>query len=199
MYTAEEISQRSKENVKDAGEVFTPFAIVDQMVALIPDEAWADPKFCFLEPTCGNGQILVKIFERRIAAGIGIEDALNTLIGMDISKENINEASFRLFERAANQMRVEGAKQGSKEWYRRAFNIVAIVANNIFLMKDSIAYITSGALTKKKFFFTDPTGNEQIATDKVKIKIAELIKKEFRKGKGSKVLSPYFKKEAVAT
>ena len=198
MYTKEEISTRSKSNIKDHGEVFTPFSIVDKMNDLIPEEAWADKEFCFLEPTCGNGQILVKIFERRINAGISIETALNTMIGMDISKQNINESAIRLFERAASQMRVEGIEQGSNEWFSRAITITAIVSNNIFQVKDSLDFMKS-KLSEKRFFSVDPTGNNQVQTKSKQKELLDRIKKEFKKGKMSVTLSSFFvKKDAVA-
>ena len=78
---------RSKENVRNNGEVFTPTHIVDDMLKLIPEKAWKDPSFVFIEPTCGNGQFLVRIFQKRIDADIPVLDALNTIIGMDISEE----------------------------------------------------------------------------------------------------------------
>jgi hypothetical protein len=185
-----EIHTRSKKNVKEHGEVFTPFAIVDKMVELVPKEAWTDPEYCFLEPACGNGQILVKIFEKRIDSGVSIEDALNTMIGMDISQENIEESYSRLCERACAQMRVEGIVPRSREWNFRAVKIVAIITNNIFKVEDSIRYIQSGELAKKSFFFSDPTGSGQImSTDKKQKRIA-CIKKQFQRFQQSYKVNP---------
>ena len=199
MYGKDETIERSKENVKNNGEVFTPLVIVDKMNALIPDSAWEDEEFCFLEPACGNGQILVKIFERRIAAGISIENTLNTLIGMDISRDNVVDSLFRLFERATAQMTVEGMTPQSKEWFERAYKLFAIASNNIFRVKDSIQYIKSGELGKRPFFFEDPTGNNQVlpvANQKGRMKA---IKVEFEKAKNgmSKVpcIAAFLRKE----
>ena len=176
----QEIHTRSKENVKEHGEVFTPFAIVDKMVELIPQKAWTDPEFCFLEPACGNGQILVKIFEKRINSGIPIENALNTMIGMDISQENIEESYSRLCERSCAQMRVDGVVPRSHEWDFLAVKIIAIITNNIFKVEDSIKYIKSGELAKKPFFFSDPTGSGQVIPSERKQKKVALIKRQFR-------------------
>ncbi len=163
MYGVDEIDTRCKENIRDKGEVFTPFKIVDQMIALFPDTVWADPEFVIIEPTCGNGQFLVKIIEKRISSGIPIEAAFNTLIGMDISKENINESHLRLFAIAANEMGKTGIKPNTEEWFEKAMRIVVIVRNNIFLVKDSLKVISDygigkGVLCKKKFVFNDPCG-----------------------------------------
>lgn len=173
VYKSGEIDIRSKDNVRDKGEVFTPFAIVDKMIALIPDEAWEDPEYCFLEPACGNGQFLVRIFDRRIAAGMSIEVALNTMIGMDITYQNILDCHFRLFERARQQRRLS---------FSRAVRLIAIVTNNIFRVDDSIEYINSGKLQAKKFFFVDPTGHDQVLSAEEQKKRLNKIKIKYKSG-----------------
>jgi len=199
MYETDEVDIRSKENVRDNGEVFTPFVIVDKMVALIPDAAWDDPEYCFLEPACGNGQFLVRIFERRISSGLSIEDALNTMIGMDITHQNILDCHFRLYERACYQMMVEGMSPQSRAWFSRGIRIIAIVINNIFRVDDSLDYINSGKLAKRKFFFADPTGSSDVlsvADQKKRLdKIKEQVVKYKKSGKRNGVFAPFFKKE----
>lgn len=174
------IHTRSKENVKEYGEVFTPPDIVDKMNDLVSEKAWSDPEFCFLEPTCGNGNILVKIFEKRVANGISIEDALNTLIGMDISRQNIVESHFRLYECTVNQMKKENVIFQSNNWIIRAKNIIAIVKNNIFQVKDSIEYIKS-KLENKTFVKSDPTGSGQIMSEKNLAYYLSRIEKQWEK------------------
>lgn len=195
MYGADEIDTTGRDKVRENGEVFTPFVIVDQMNALIPESAWIDPTYCFIEPTSGNGQFLVKIFEKRISSGVSIEDALNTLIGMEINKETLLKSHFRLYERCVAQMEVEGMKKGSKDWYIRAVNLVAIVRNNIFPVKDSIAYINN-QLAKKDFIFSDPTGNGQVMpkvkSDK-KVKEIQEMFKAHKNGQLTESLVPFFK------
>ena len=169
MYAETDLDIRNRDNVRNNGEVFTPTKIVDDMNNLVPTSAWNDPSFVFIEPTCGNGQFLTRIFEKRIANGISITDALNTLIGMDITNDNILDSHKRLFELACNAMITQGIKPKSKQWYDMAVQIVAIVRNNIFLVKDSLKVMAdygkgTGDLAKKKFVFSDPTGNNQCTT-----------------------------------
>lgn len=149
-----EIDIRSKENVRNNGEVFTPTHIVDDMLKLIPAKAWKDASFVFVEPTCGNGQFLVRILEKRMSAGISVLDALNTIIGMDISEENITDSRRRLYELVskirANKIRAR-----------------AIICNNIFQVHDSLRVLKEygegiGELANKKFVYRDPTGNGQV-------------------------------------
>ena len=143
---------RSKENVRNNGEVFTPTYIVDDMLKLIPVKTWKDPEYVFLEPTCGNGQFLVRIFQKRIDSNIPVLDALNTIIGMDISEENIIDSRKRLFELASQIKRINKAKAK------------AIIINNIFQVDDSLKVLKEygegkGILYNKKFVYSDPTGN----------------------------------------
>lgn len=56
-------SEESKtmfERVKEFAEVFTPNFIVRDMCDLIPDEIWENIESTFLEPSCGNGTLLLK-------------------------------------------------------------------------------------------------------------------------------------------
>jgi len=165
------------------------------MIALIPDDAWEDPKYCFLEPSCGNGQFLVKIFDRRISAGISIEGALNTMIAMDITYQNILDCHLRLYERACYQMMVEGMVPQSRAWFSCAVGLIAIVTNNIFLVDDSIEYIKSGKLDSKKFFSVDPTGNDHIfSVDQQKKKLDKINEQliKYKQG-GKRVFAPFYK------
>lgn len=201
MYNSDEIDIRSKENVRENGEVFTPFAIVDKMTALIPDVAWDDPEYCFLEPACGNGQFLVRIFERRIVSGLSIEDTLNTIIGMDITYQNVLDCHFRLFERSCYQMMIEGIVPQSRPWFRRTIGLIAIVTNNIFRVDDSITYITSGKLEARKFFSVDPTGHDQVfSAEKQKAKLDKIKEHvvKYRKSGKCGLFAPFFKKKDAA-
>jgi len=167
---------RSKERVSENGEVFTPDHIVDKMNALIPDEVWKDPEYIFLEPTCGDGQFLVKILEKRIENGIPLEDACNTLFGMDIMYDNIIHSLTRVLEICKSQMLKEGMIHGTKEWEERAIRIMGIVFNNIYRVKDSLVEIREGDFDKKKFFDYDPTGKKCILSEQSRINAISKIK-----------------------
>jgi len=79
---------KSAERVRDAGEVFTPFNIIEDMLDLLPDDSWAPhPSKTFLEPSCGNGRFLVVILYRKF-------DGLRPLLDSDISAES--KASYML-------------------------------------------------------------------------------------------------------
>lgn len=105
----EERLVKSSERVRDLGEVFTPRQMVDDMLDLLPKKMWnVDPSPTFLEPACGDGNFLVAILERKLAAArtawekakapAGTDDdafrfhalqALSSIYGVDISEDNI--------------------------------------------------------------------------------------------------------------
>ena len=194
MYEENEIATRSKENVRENAEVFTPFKIVDKMLNQIPNSAWTDNEFMFIEPTCGNGQFFVKIFEKRIANGIDILTTLNTMVGTDISQENILDSHKRLYERVCAEMRVQGITPYKKKWFDIAIQAIAIIRNNIFKVKDSLHYIEH-KLENKKFFNFDPCGYNQVLSQKQQDNKIEKIKNELRKTKDNNLdntLAPFF-------
>ena len=99
------IHEKSKQRVRDHAEVFTPKHIVDKMCDMVPEHAWKDPTFLYLEPSCGNGNFLVAMLQKRIDNGIPVYKALNTLWGMDILADNIHDCHVRLCEIVIKEMR----------------------------------------------------------------------------------------------
>ncbi|MDA8026518.1 MAG: hypothetical protein M0Z45_11255 [Actinomycetota bacterium] len=105
--TATERLVKSSERVRDLGEVFTPSAIVLDILNLLPEEAWQPhPSKTFLEPACGDGNFLVAILAKKLdAISIGTSsdafnqsintnhtlalEALASIYGVDISPDNI--------------------------------------------------------------------------------------------------------------
>lgn len=58
---------KSRQRVNDHGEVFTPDWLVEAMLNLVREESQRiDSRF--LEPACGDGNFLVKVLERKLAA-----------------------------------------------------------------------------------------------------------------------------------
>lgn len=95
---------KSSERVRDAGEVFTPFNIIEDMLDLLPADAWSfRPSKTYLEPSCGNGRFLVVVLYRKFAAlkhvlnsepseivkATYALEALASIYGIDISEDNI--------------------------------------------------------------------------------------------------------------
>lgn len=84
---------KSRERVSSHGEVFTAEREVKAMCDLIPD--WTGN---VLEPACGNGNFLVEIARRKLAAGMDTVSTASTIFGVDIQADNVEEARARLLE-----------------------------------------------------------------------------------------------------
>ena len=82
---------KSKQRVRDFGEVFTKEREVKAMCDLIPD--WRGN---VLEPACGTGNFLVEILRRKLAVGMTQREASATMFGIDIQPDNVRETIERL-------------------------------------------------------------------------------------------------------
>lgn len=87
---------KSKERSDKYGEVFTPQWLVDEMLDSYPEEAYADPELSFIDPTCGDGNFLVRVLERKVSNGISISQALANVYGIDILPDNVYACRKRL-------------------------------------------------------------------------------------------------------
>ena len=101
-YTNKSYKQiKSKERVNKYAEVYTNEREVKAMCELIPPHIWKQVDSTFLEPCCGNGNFLVEILERKLnMCGNSVElglKALNSIYGIDILSDNVEECKMRLF------------------------------------------------------------------------------------------------------
>ena len=67
------------------------------MLNKLPDEVWEENK-TFCDPACGNGNFLIWILLRKIAKGHNPLEALKTVYGADIMRDNIQECRLRLLK-----------------------------------------------------------------------------------------------------
>ena len=81
---------------KETGENFTPPDLVEEILDRLPPESWSDPEKLFLDPACGDGNFLVSVKERLLAAGHSEENALSRILGIDIMHDNVVSACKRL-------------------------------------------------------------------------------------------------------
>ena len=90
---------RSEERKKSLGEVFTEEDELNQIcLDEIPEEEWVSDSLddCFLDPTCGNGEILIRIKDRLLQHGHSEKNTLSRIFGVDIMEDNIQECKQRL-------------------------------------------------------------------------------------------------------
>ena len=88
---------KSKKRVKEQGEVYTPPELVNEMLDRLPQEMWRPDK-TFLDPACGNGNMLVEVVRRKINNASCPLQAIATTYGIDIMEDNVAETKERLLE-----------------------------------------------------------------------------------------------------
>lgn len=125
-------SIKSKQRVADHGEVLTPAWLVEAMLDLVKDEAERiDSRF--LEPACGDGNFLVQVLRRKLAAvelKYGQADferrhyallALMCIYGIELLPDNIAECRSNLLGIFAEYLNMEE----SDEFYCAAFYVLS--------------------------------------------------------------------------
>lgn len=123
---------KSKKRVADHGEVFTPAWMVEAMLDLVKGETERiDSRF--LEPACGDGNFLVQILRRKLAAvelKYGQSDferrhyallALMCLYGIELLTDNIADCRANLLEIFAEYLNLAP----SDDLYRAAFYVLS--------------------------------------------------------------------------
>jgi len=87
---------RSAERVKSTAEVFTPTALVHEILGELSEAAFLDEAATFCDPSCGNGQFLSEVLIRKLENGHDFETALRTIFGIDIMIDNVDVCRDRL-------------------------------------------------------------------------------------------------------
>lgn len=126
---------KSKQRVADHGEVFTPAWLVEAMLDLVKGETERiDSRF--LEPACGDGNFLVPVLRRKLAAvesKYGKSDferchfalfALMCIYGIELLTDNIKECRANLLEIFAEYLNLDP----SDDFYRAA---VCVLSQNL--------------------------------------------------------------------
>ena len=89
-------SRPRQERRRETGEDFTPIPLVNEMLDRLPADVWTDSGKTFLDPTSGNGNFLVEVKKRLLAAGHSEENALSRIFGIDIMHDNVIATCERL-------------------------------------------------------------------------------------------------------
>lgn len=88
--------ERDDLRVKATGEVFTPTPLVQEILDLIDPDLFKDPSKTFIDPSCGDGQFLSEVLIRKISNGSSLEQALDTIYGVDLMEDNVKLCRERL-------------------------------------------------------------------------------------------------------
>ncbi len=88
---------RSKERIKQTGEIFTPPELINEMLDKLPPDIWTDPTKTFIDPAAGNGNFLLEAKLRLLALGRSEVHILeNQLFAVELMPDNVNELQHRL-------------------------------------------------------------------------------------------------------
>lgn len=155
---------KSKQRVADHGEVFTPAWMVEAMLDLVKGETERiDSRF--MEPACGNGNFLVRILQRKLAAvelKFGTSEfekrhyallALMCTYGIELLADNIAECCANMLEILAEYLNLDE----SEDLHRAASYVLSqnIVHGDALTMRTSegqpIAFAEWGYIGKGKF------------------------------------------------
>ena len=88
--------EREQARVKATGEVFTPTALVQEILDQMNPELFKDATERFLDPSCGDGQFLSEVLIRKLENGHDFETAIATVYGVDLMADNVELCRERL-------------------------------------------------------------------------------------------------------
>ena len=86
----------TEEAIKQRGEVFTPTPLAREMLGKLPQSLFRNPAKTFLDNSCGNGQFLAIVLERKMANGASHKEALSTIYGVELDSANAEACRLRL-------------------------------------------------------------------------------------------------------
>jgi len=124
---------RSRERIRDLGEVFTPEEYVNSMLFMLSkgqENFWRRDDFLFFEPSCGHGNIVIPILTKRLDALykkaksskiknpelFAIANSINSPFAIDIDIKNINHCRERVFTKFMEFI-IQNTSTGSLEKY----------------------------------------------------------------------------------
>lgn len=143
---------KSKKRTTENGEILTPEFIVDAMLDQFPDII--DPSKKVLEPSCGEGIYLTRLYKRRIASGADPFKSLQTLYGVDIDKENVNKTRQELAHIYLSATSPSSSPV-SKEELIEVLSKNFIVADFLSLAKPAKTKTTNNQPVRQMSFFGD--------------------------------------------
>lgn len=174
---------KSKQRVKDHGEVFTPDFIVNDMLDLVKNET-DRIESRFLEPACGDGNFLAPILKKKLdyiakrytRSQIEFERnavvALASIYGIELLQDNVKQCRERLFNIFADLYKKKFKKKIKEDLLKSiqfiiSRNIIWGNALNLKTVGDEVNPIVfsewtmlGSALIRKDYFFEELVPND---------------------------------------
>lgn len=111
---ATNIRQNRRKGENATNEFFTPFNCVEKMCNKISLEDWKNPNKLFLEPCFGSGNFCVYIVYKRLHSGIDWKTTLETLYGVELMNDNVQECKERILD-LLDKLQIEYNKEEAKK------------------------------------------------------------------------------------
>jgi hypothetical protein len=89
--------QKRGERAKERGQIYTPTALVKEMLDKLPANSF-DLGRTSLDPSCGNGQFLAEVYQRKLNNGITPLATLITTFGVEIDEKEAQKCRERLHD-----------------------------------------------------------------------------------------------------
>ena len=124
----EDKNKKRKERHHITQEDFTPSCVVDEMLKNLPTETFTNFKKNVLDFSCGIGNFLIEILNRRLANCNTPDDVINaikTIYGVELMADNVEECRTRLY----NAIVVKFPQ--IKDDYLLNFKVRSIIRNRI--------------------------------------------------------------------
>lgn len=104
------LEQTRKARRKETAEDFTPLPLVNEMLDKLPKEVWDDPSKTFCDPAAGNGNFLIEILRRKLELKHDPLVALQSIYGVDLMADNVQEMKERLLSLIPESLHKEAKK-----------------------------------------------------------------------------------------
>jgi type I restriction-modification system DNA methylase subunit len=91
--------QVSRERQKETAEHFTPDSITDKMISCVDS---IKENQTFLDPCCGDGNILEKVLQIKLNKGFNPTKSLQSLYGVELMEDNTEACRQRLLSMVGN-------------------------------------------------------------------------------------------------
>jgi hypothetical protein len=88
---------KTKERVKKTGEVFTPPELINEMLDQLPEDLW-QPGKTVLEPAAGDGNFVVEVLKRKMAAGCTPTQAIQDVYAVEYMLDNVQAMKRRVLD-----------------------------------------------------------------------------------------------------
>ena len=134
---AEITKTRTKERIKQTGEVFTPLELVDEILNKLPKNLLTDPTKTFIDPAAGDGNFVVQVIRHKIHHGSTVWEALSTTYGVELMPDNVEHMKERVLALADDHDPDIFGMVESKAWYGPLVDHNFICANSLEFDYDS--------------------------------------------------------------